>query len=51
MEGMMIMHLILSLFLILIVSTLLKAGFQKVNLPLVIGELLTGILLGPALLG
>ncbi|WP_082618844.1 cation:proton antiporter [Holzapfeliella floricola] len=48
---MMIMHLILSLFLILIVSTLLKAGFQKVNLPLVIGELLTGILLGPALLG
>lgn len=45
------MHLILSLFLILIVSTLLKAGFQKINLPLVIGELLTGILLGPALLG
>lgn len=45
------MHFIGELILILLITTLLGQLFTRLNLPAVIGQLLSGILLGPAILG
>lgn len=45
------MHFLGELILILIVTTLLGQLFARFNLPAVIGQLLSGIVLGPAILG
>lgn len=45
------MHFLGELILILLATTLLGQLFARFNLPSVIGQLLSGILLGPAILG
>lgn len=45
------MHFIGELILILLITTLLGQLFTRLNLPAVIGQLLSGTLLGPAILG
>ncbi|MBD5429430.1 cation:proton antiporter [Lactobacillus sp.] len=45
------MHFLGELILILIITTLLGQLFARFNLPPVIGQLLSGIVLGPAILG
>ena len=44
------MQVVLSLLLILLASTVAGVLFQLIKLPAVIGQLLAGILLGPAVL-
>lgn len=45
------MHFLGELILILLTTTLLGQLFSRLNMPAVIGQLLSGILLGPAILG
>ena len=45
------MHFLGELILILLATTLLGQLFSRLNMPAVIGQLLSGILLGPAILG
>lgn len=45
------MTLILSIFLLLFVALLLGELFEQFNFPAIIGELLAGLILGPAVLG
>lgn len=45
------MHFLGELILILLATTLLGQSFSRLNMPAVIGQLLSGILLGPAILG
>lgn len=45
------MHFLGQLILILLVTTLLGQLFARFNMPAVIGQLLSGIVLGPAILG
>lgn len=46
-----LLHFLLGLVLLLAISRLLGALAERVGLPAVVGELLTGVLLGPSLLG
>ena len=45
------MTLILSIFLLLFMALILGETFEYFNLPAIVGELLTGLILGPAVLG
>lgn len=45
------MTLILSIFLLLFTALLLSELFERFNLPAIIGELLAGLILGPAVFG
>lgn len=44
------MHFVGELIIILLVSTLLGQAFSRFNMPAVVGQLLSGIILGPAIL-
>ena len=47
----MLLHFLLSLLVLLALARLLGALAERVGLPAIVGELLTGVLLGPSLLG